>query len=101
MHSAYVSSRLGIWKESGKFKLDMLLAKMGIPLKVCKQQFAHMGQEYKDLLALKLPEFAEEFGLTEVRAPHHTQQQQQHRRSRLGGAHACMHDWKTRYTTTC
>jgi len=31
-HSRYVASRLGIWKEAGQFKLDHLLAKMGIPL---------------------------------------------------------------------
>ena len=65
-HSSYVACRLGLWKEPGRLKLDTFLAKMGIPLTVCKQRYSHMSLEYKRQLRDRIPEYAEEFGLTEI-----------------------------------
>ena len=65
-HSSYVACRVGLWKEPGRLKLDTLLAKMGIPLTVCKQRYSHMSLEYKRQLRDRIPEFAEDFGLTEI-----------------------------------
>lgn len=65
-HSSYVACRLGLWKEPGRLKLDTLLAKMGIPLSVCKQRYSHMSLEYKHQLRDRIPQFAEDFGLTDI-----------------------------------
>ena len=62
-HSSYVACRLGLWKEPGRLKLDTLLAKMGIPLTVCKQRYSHMSLEYKRQLRDRIPEFARSSGL--------------------------------------
>lgn len=67
MHSTYVATRLRTWKESGQQKLQLLLAKMGLPLIECQQSFSHMKPELKKILSEKLNEFAPQFGLNDVR----------------------------------
>lgn len=39
-HSCYVAARLGIWTEGGKKKLQMFLAKMGLPVEEAMQRYS-------------------------------------------------------------
>ena len=66
LHSNYVACRLGLWSEPGRLKLDTLLAKIGIPLAACKQRYSHLGLEYKRQLRDRMPQFADDYGLTNV-----------------------------------
>lgn len=69
MNSPVVACRLGIWSEAGRRKLDQLFAKMGFPLQQCKQKFAVMSSDIKELLPEKLEEHAADFGLVDVTFP--------------------------------
>lgn len=69
VHSPVVACRLAIWSEAGRRRLDQLFAKMGFPLQQCKQKFAVMPSEIKDLLPEKLEEHAADFGLVDVSFP--------------------------------
>jgi cell division control protein 45 len=69
MNSPVVACRLAIWSEAGRRKLDQLFAKMGFPLQQCKQKFAVMSSDIKDMLEEKLEEHAPDFGLVDVTFP--------------------------------
>ena len=47
MHSPYIASRLGLYQQAGRDKLDVWLARMGIPLEECKQEYAYMRKQFK------------------------------------------------------
>ncbi|KAF9173569.1 hypothetical protein BGX20_002786 [Mortierella sp. AD010] len=65
-HSNYVASRLGIWREPGRKRLQALLAKMGFSLEECNQVFAHMSIDLKRILKDRLESVAPEYGLNEI-----------------------------------
>ncbi|KAF8985754.1 hypothetical protein BGZ46_002133, partial [Entomortierella lignicola] len=65
-HSNYVASRLGIWREPGRKRLQALLAKMGFSLEECNQVFAHMSIDLKKILKDRLESVAPEYGLNEI-----------------------------------
>lgn len=62
-NSPYVATRLRTWKESGKEKIELMLAKMGFPLVECQQHWTHMSPKLKQKLTSKLQECAPQFGL--------------------------------------
>lgn len=62
-NSPYVATRLRTWKESGKEKIELMLAKMGFPLVECQQHWTHMSPKLKQKLSQKLQECAPQFGL--------------------------------------
>jgi cell division control protein 45 len=62
-NSPYVATRLRTWKESGKEKIELMLAKMGFPLVECQQHWTHMSPKLKQKLSSKLEECAPQFGL--------------------------------------
>jgi cell division control protein 45 len=62
-HTPYVASRLGVWKDQGRRKLQTFFAKMGIPLKECNVAFNVMRVDCRNKLSSKLEEFSEDFGL--------------------------------------
>ncbi len=68
-HSPQVATRLGIWAEGGRRKLDQLLAKMGFPLDQCRQRFAMMSVEMKQMLPVQLEAYAADFGLVDITFP--------------------------------
>ena len=86
-HSAYVASKLGIWKERGRKKLSGLLAKMGYVLTLsdprmltsnplcrfslaqCQQSYSHMDMDLKRELRDKMESIAPEYGLVELAYP--------------------------------
>lgn len=53
-YSNYIASKLGIWKEPGKHRLNEILAQLGIPLQECKQQYRFMKADFKNTLKEKL-----------------------------------------------
>ncbi|KAJ4360549.1 DNA replication initiation factor cdc45 [Didymosphaeria variabile] len=62
-HSPYLSARLHIWNDSGRRRLDKLLAKMGVSLAQCKQYYTHMDMDLKRGLRERLLKFAPMYGL--------------------------------------
>lgn len=63
LHSPYLSARLHIWSDQGRRRLDKLLAKMGVSLSQCKQNYTHMDMELKRGLRERLLRFAPQYGL--------------------------------------
>ena len=63
LHSPYLSARLQIWNDLGRRRLDKLLAKMGVSLSQCKQNYTHMDMELKRGLRERLLKFAPVYGL--------------------------------------
>ncbi len=63
LHSPYLASRLHIWSELGKKRLHKLLAKMGVSLTQCKQNYTHMDMDLKRGLRQKLLTYAPMYGL--------------------------------------
>lgn len=63
LHSPYLASRLHVWTENGKKRLHKLLAKMGISLSQCQQNYTHMDMELKRVLRQRLLKYAPMYGL--------------------------------------
>jgi cell division control protein 45 len=63
LHSPYLSARLHIWSDAGRRRLDKLLAKMGVSLSQCKQNYTHMDMDLKRGLRERLLRFAPIYGL--------------------------------------
>ncbi|PVI00332.1 CDC45-like protein [Periconia macrospinosa] len=63
LHSPYLSARLHIWSDAGRRRLDKLLAKMGVSLTQCKQNYTHMDMELKRGLRERLLRYAPVYGL--------------------------------------
>lgn len=63
LHSPYLSARLHIWSDAGRRRLDKLLAKMGVSLAQCKQNYTHMDMDLKRGLRERLLRFAPMYGL--------------------------------------
>ena len=68
-HSRYFASRLGIWRENGRMRLQELLAKIGIPLSECKQEYACMSLEDQQLVLKKLEKYSKSFRLNQIYFP--------------------------------
>ncbi|KAF1977630.1 CDC45-like protein [Bimuria novae-zelandiae CBS 107.79] len=62
-HSPYLSAKLHVWNDSGRRRLDKLLAKMGVSLAQCKQYYTHMDMDLKRGLRERLLKFAPMYGL--------------------------------------
>ncbi|KAI9932152.1 hypothetical protein AWENTII_010483 [Aspergillus wentii] len=63
LHSPYLASRLHVWTENGRKRLHKLLAKMGISLTQCHQNYTHMDMELKRVLRSRLLKYAPMYGL--------------------------------------
>lgn len=63
LHSPYLAPRLHVWNDVGKKRLRKLLAKMGISLNQCHQNYAHMDMEVKRDLRQKMLKYAPLYGL--------------------------------------
>ena len=68
-HSVYMASRLEIWNEKGKRRLDRMLAKIGIPRLRANQKYAHLSDEYCSKLIKGIQDYAEAFGIGDVYFP--------------------------------
>jgi cell division control protein 45 len=63
LHSPYLSVRLHMWSDAGRKRLNKLLAKMGVSLSQCKQNYTHMDMDLKRGLRERLLRFAPIYGL--------------------------------------
>lgn len=63
LHSPYLAARLHIWSDVGRKRLHKLLAKMGVSLSQCKQNYTHMDMELKRGLRQSLLTYAPMYGL--------------------------------------
>ncbi|EKG17423.1 CDC45 family [Macrophomina phaseolina MS6] len=63
LHSPYLAAKLNLWSDNGKRRLHKLLAKMGVSLTQCKQNYTHMDMELKRGLRERLLKFAPVYGL--------------------------------------
>lgn len=63
LHSPYLAARLHIWSDVGRKRLHKLLAKMGISLSQCKQNYTHMDMDLKRGLRQSLLKYAPMYGL--------------------------------------
>jgi len=68
-HSPYIASRLGLYAQAGTQKLEVWLARMGLPLEECKQEYAYMKKHFKDALYDKMNQYGSEFGLVNLTFP--------------------------------
>ena len=68
-HSPYIASRLGLYQQAGREKLDVWLARMGIPLDECKQEYQYMRKQFKAPLFEKMLQYGNEFGLCHLTYP--------------------------------
>ena len=68
-HSPYIASRLGLYQQAGREKLDIWLARMGIPLEECKQEYQYMRKQFKAPLFEKMLQYGNEFGLVHLTYP--------------------------------
>ncbi|KAI5123336.1 hypothetical protein M0805_001761 [Coniferiporia weirii] len=66
MHSGYVASKLGIWREKGRKRLHGLLAKMGFSTVQSQQTYSHMDMALKKDLHAKLESITPEYGMVEL-----------------------------------
>ncbi|KAG6813312.1 hypothetical protein H0H92_012125 [Tricholoma furcatifolium] len=69
LHSSYIASKLGIWKDRGRKRLTGLLAKIGFSISQSQQSYAHMDMDLKRDLVQKLNDVAPEYGLVELSYP--------------------------------
>lgn len=74
LNSDFIASRLSAWREKGKRQLELLLAKMAFPLNQCKSDYSAMDLEYRELLAVQLEKFAEEFNIQKFSFPSFTRE---------------------------
>ena len=63
LHSPYLASRLHLWSDAGRKRLHKFLAKMGVSLSQCKQNYAHMDMDLKRSLRERLLSYAPLYGL--------------------------------------
>lgn len=68
-HSQYIATRLGIWKENGQKRLDVLLARMGVPLSQAKENWNCMDNTIREQFQNNVQQAAAQFGLTETCYP--------------------------------
>lgn len=63
LHSSYTVARLGAWRQTGRRRLQELLATLGIPLKESKQRWCFMRAECKAALDDRLEAVVRRFDL--------------------------------------
>lgn len=69
LHSRYMATRLGVWREKGKRMLETFIVKMGVPLAQCKVDYSSMELEMKESLPARISRHAGEFGIGDVLVP--------------------------------
>ncbi|KAK5715931.1 DNA replication initiation factor cdc45 [Elasticomyces elasticus] len=63
LHTPYLATRLHLWNEQGRKRLNKLLAKMGISLQEAGKGYLHLDLEVKRTLRSRVGKFAEQYGL--------------------------------------
>ena len=63
LHSPFLSTRLHVWSDAGRKRLNKLLAKMGVSLQEAGKGYVHMDMELKRSLRQRILKFAEMYNL--------------------------------------
>ena len=63
LHSPFLSTRLHVWSDAGRKRLNKLLAKMGVSLQEAGKGYVHMDMEIKRSLRQRILKFAEQYNL--------------------------------------
>lgn len=63
LHSPFLSTRLHVWSDAGRKRLNKLLAKMGVSLQEAGKGYLHMDMEIKRSLRERILKFAEMYNL--------------------------------------
>lgn len=63
LHSPFLSTRLHVWSDAGRKRLNKLLAKMGVSLQEAGKGYVHMDMEIKRFLRQRILKFAEMYNL--------------------------------------
>lgn len=71
-HSRFVACRLGIWTEGGRKKLQLFLAKIGLPMDDAKQPWTHLSGPVKTALKEKIADYAGQYGMQDLTFPSFT-----------------------------
>ncbi|KAI8969151.1 DNA replication pre-initiation complex subunit Cdc45 [Mycotypha africana] len=71
-YSGYVATKLAVWKDDGKKRLNHMFARMGFSLQQCQQIFTHMDMDLKQQLKDKIAAIAPMYGLTDMCFPSFT-----------------------------
>lgn len=69
LHSSYVATRLGVWKEQGRKRLVNLMASSGLPLNECLESHQSMSLVFKSTIGPKLRKWAPRFNMPEIVFP--------------------------------
>lgn len=69
VHSPYLASRLHLWSDIGRRRLDKLLAKMGFSKKQCNQNYTHMDMDLKRSLRQSFLKYAPMYNLDALAPP--------------------------------
>eukprot|EP00040_Diaphanoeca_grandis_P012371 m.62716 g.62716 ORF g.62716 m.62716 type:complete len:589 (-) comp23192_c0_seq1:164-1930(-) len=62
-HSRYIATRLAVWKQSGQKLLKNLLAKMGLSIEQCEQQYSAMDVRHKKQLMNQVLRYKDDYNL--------------------------------------
>ena len=95
LHSPYLASRLHTWSDVGRKRLHKLLAKMGVSLTQCKQNYTHMDMDLKRGLRQRLLTYAPMYGLEGLVPPAAT-----HGQARQGWGFVRSWGWKACLSAT-
>lgn len=68
-HSQYLATRLGVWKEVGKKKLQIIFVKLGIPLLETTNKWQSMLAENKKIFVEHLEDALKDFELDDISYP--------------------------------
>lgn len=69
LYSTYVASRLNTWKVTGRERLELLTARMGLSLKEMQEPFSVMPSRVLDTLKDRMLEFGPQAGLDQLLYP--------------------------------
>ncbi|KAH0787463.1 cell division control protein 45 [Histomonas meleagridis] len=67
--SPFVVSRLKLWYHSGKERLQLFFAKMGVPLRDANTSYISMSADIRDSLISRFDQWCDRFGLTGIAFP--------------------------------
>lgn len=62
-YTKHINIRMEMWKTDGIYKLNELFTMMGIPLDECKQNYSALKPKYKEVLPLRLEQYASMYNI--------------------------------------